>query len=74
MRRFVSPTADPSHCTATAPVRGEHRYRCIVVECREGCVGLETVTVLGERDGRWRRVSRRREEVGDHLACGHCGL
>ena len=74
VRRFVARDADPSRCVQIGSVGREHRYECRETECQAACGVVHVITVLGERRGRWRRVSQRREDLGDTGECGCCDL
>jgi hypothetical protein len=72
VRRWVSPQADPASCAPVAPVGGEARWECTTTECPGSCMVVHVITVLGVSGGRWRRVSQRRDRIGDTGECGCC--
>jgi hypothetical protein len=72
VQRYLSPYAEPSACVAMGAAGGEHRWECRYTECPGGCQVVHLVVVLGERNGTWRRVSERRDRVGDTGECGCC--
>jgi hypothetical protein len=72
VRRYVSSSASAAGCRRLSPVSGENRWECRDTECPGACQVVEHVVVLGERNGTWRRVSERREHMGDTGACGCC--
>lgn len=72
VRRFHDPRGSVDHCAPQPPVDGESRWRCHATECPGACRVVERVTVIGERNGRYRRVSQERIPRGDTGACGCC--
>ena len=72
VRRWHDPAGSAASCAPEASVGAESRWRCTAVECPGACQVVERVTVLGERNGRWRRVSQERVYRGDTGECGCC--
>lgn len=72
MRRLHVSTAEASACREVPAVRGEARWECRTTECPGACQVVHLVTVLGERNGRFRRVSQDRQRRGDTGECGCC--
>lgn len=72
VRRFHDPHGSAASCAAQPAVSGEARWRCSATECPGACQVVERVTVIGERNGRFRRVSQERLHRGDTGACGCC--
>jgi hypothetical protein len=71
VHRYLGAEANPSACRPGV-VDGEWQSTCETVRCSGGCQVTQVVTVIGYRDGHFRRVSRREIPRGDTGECGCC--
>lgn len=72
VHRYVGAEANPSAFQPGVVVRGEWQSTCETVRCSGGCQVTHVITVIGYRNGHFRRVSRREIPRGDTSECGCC--
>ena len=69
---YLGVEANPNACQPGVVVGEEWQSTCETVRCSGGCQVTHVITVIGYRDGHFRRVSRREIPRGDTGECGCC--
>lgn len=71
VHRYLGAEANPSACQPGV-AGDEWQSTCQTVRCSGGCQVTQVITVIGYRNGHFRRVSRQEIPRGDTGECGCC--